>query len=71
MRFIENIGNADRAIRLTVAAVIVSLYAGDLIGGPLAAALLSLSLILVVTALAGFCPLYRLLGIASRKRRES
>lgn len=70
MRLIENIGNADRTIRLTVSAVIVLLFATDLIAGPLAAALLSLSAILVLTALVGFCPLYRVLGIASRKRRK-
>lgn len=69
MRLIENIGNADRTIRLTISAVIVFLFAADLIGGPLAAALLSLSAILVLTALAGFCPLYKLSGISTRKRR--
>lgn len=69
MRFIENIGNADRTIRLAISAAIVFLFAADLIGGSLAAALLSLSAILVLTALAGFCPLYKLLGIASRERK--
>lgn len=71
MKLVENIGNADRTVRLTVSAVIVFLFAAGLIGGPLAAALLSLSAILVLTALVGFCPLYELLGIASRKRRAS
>ena len=69
MKLIENIGDADRIVRLTISAVIVFLFAADLIGGALAAALLSLSAILVLTALVGFCPLYKLLGIASRKGR--
>ena len=70
MRLVENIGTADKIIRLGISVVIVFLFAADVIGGPLAAALLSMSAILVLTALAGFCPLYKALGIASRKGRE-
>lgn len=64
---VENLGGADETIRLVISSVIILLSAVDVIEGPLAAALLSLSAILVLTALAGFCPFYKILGIASRK----
>ena len=70
MRLTENLGAADKAVRVIVSAVIVFLFLMDLIGGPLAAGLLALSAILVLTALVGFCPLYKMFGIASRRKRE-
>lgn len=68
MKLIENLGTADKVIRLIISAVIIILFVTDLIGGPLAAGLLSLSAILVLTALFGFCPLHKVFGIDSRKR---
>ena len=70
MKLVENVATADRAIRLVISVVIVILFATDLIGGPLAAALLSLSAILALTALVGFCPLYKVFGIDGRKKRS-
>lgn len=70
MKLDENLGAADKAIRVIVSAVIVILFLMDVIGGPLAAGLLALSAILVLTALVGFCPLYKMFGIASRRKRE-
>lgn len=69
MKLVENMGTADRTIRLTIFAVIVFLFAAGLIGGSLAAVLLSISAVLALTAFVGFCPLYKLLGITSRKRK--
>jgi len=67
MKLVENLGAADKAIRLVVSAVIVILFVMDLIGGPLAAGLLSLSAILTLEALVGFCLLYKVFGIDSRR----
>ena len=63
MRVIQNIATADKVTRLLVSAVIVILFVTDLMGGPLAAGLLSLAGILTLTALVGFCPIYRILGV--------
>jgi hypothetical protein len=57
-------------VRLVISAVIILLSAADVIEGPLAAALLSLSAFLVLTALAGFCPFYKIFRIATRKSRN-
>ena len=59
----KNMGNADRAIRLVVAAVIVALYFLDVISGTLGIILLALAGIFVLTSLIRVCPLYMPFGI--------
>lgn len=60
----RNMGTADRVVRgvlLAPAATIAALAAG---AGTLAGViLLVLAAVMLATALAGFCPLYRLFGI--------
>lgn len=70
MKLVENIGNTDRTIRILISAVIVFLLASELINGVLATTLLALGAILVATALVGFCPVYGLFGLGSRKKRR-
>ncbi|MDX2049532.1 MAG: DUF2892 domain-containing protein [Chitinophagaceae bacterium] len=59
----KNMGNADRIIRLIIAAIVVALYLTNTITGTLGLVLLVLSGIFVVTSLVSFCPLYVLFGI--------
>lgn len=59
----KNVGNADRLIRLIMAAIIVVLFFADKIGGTLAVVLLILAGIFLVTSIVGICPLYKLFGI--------
>jgi hypothetical protein len=54
----KNMGRNDRLLRVGIVAVISTLYLTDVIGGTLATVLLALSGISLLTALAGFCPLY-------------
>ena len=70
MKLVKNLGMADKAVRIVISAIVLTLFVRDLIGGPLAAVLLSLSAILTFEALLGFCPLYEVFGIDSRKRRS-
>lgn len=56
-------GNADRIIRILVAAVVVALYFTNTITGTLGIVLLVLAGIFVVTSLVSFCPLYTLIGL--------
>lgn len=58
-----NEGNADRVIRvvLAVVAAIIAVAVGA--GSVLGVILWIVAGILLVTGLAGFCPLYRMLGI--------
>ena len=64
----KNMSSADRVIRLLVAIVIAILYFTNIIVGTLGIVLLVLAAVLVLTSLAGFCPLYGLLGINTNKK---
>ena len=59
----KNMGNADRIIRLLLAAVIAVLYFTNTITGTLGIVLLVLAGVFVLTGLIGVCPLYALLGL--------
>lgn len=59
----RNMGNADRVIRLIVAALIVALYFSNVLTGTLGIILLVLTGVFVMTSAFGFCPLYAPLGI--------
>jgi hypothetical protein len=64
----KNMGTIDKVIRIMVAVVVVTLYFANVISGTLGIILLALSAIFVVTSILGFCPLYILLGISTRKK---
>jgi len=61
----HNMGNADRIVRVLIAAVIAVLYYTNIITGTLAYILLAVAGIFVLTSLIGSCPLYSLFGINS------
>ena len=61
----RNMGNADRIIRVLIAAVIAVLYYTNVITGMLAYILLAVAGIFVLTSVLGSCPLYSLFGINS------
>lgn len=63
----KNVGIADKVIRLLIAAVIGILFYNQVITGVMGIILLIVAGILILTVLAGFCPLYRLFGISSCK----
>ena len=63
----KNMGTADRAIRILVAAVVIALYFGNIISGTLALILLALSAIFILTSFVGVCPLYMLFGLKTTK----
>jgi len=54
----KNIGKADRIVRLAIAAIIALLYFTGTISGTLGTVLLVLAVIMLLTGLLRFCPLY-------------
>ena len=66
----KNMGNADKAIRLLVAAIVIALYYAGIVSGTLAIALLILSAIFVLTSIVGTCPLYLPFGISTCKVKK-
>lgn len=59
----KNMGNADRIIRVLIAAVIAVLFFTNVITGTLAYVLLALAAIFILTSLVGTCPLYMPFGL--------
>jgi hypothetical protein len=64
----QNMGTADKVIRVLVALTIVALYFANIITGTAALVLLVLAAVFVLTAMVGFCPLYLPFGIRTNKK---
>jgi Protein of unknown function (DUF2892) len=58
----KNMSNADRIIRLLLAAVIAVLYFTNVISGTFGIVLLVVAGVFVLTSLLSSCPLYSLIG---------
>jgi len=63
----SNVSNLDRLVRvvIAVAAVIVAFAVGA--ASPLGIVLCVVAAVMIVTAAVGFCPLYRLFGLSTKK----
>ncbi len=62
-------GNADRIIRVVIAAVIAVLFFTIVIPGTLGIVLLALAGVFVLTSLISFCPLYLPFGLNTCKKK--
>lgn len=65
----KNMGTIDKAVRLTLAAVVLLLYYTNVISGTLALVLLAVAIIFAVTSLLGVCPLYIPFGISTLRKK--
>lgn len=59
----KNMGNADRIIRILIAALFAYLYFSGTVTGTLGLVLVILGGVFVLTSLVSFCPLYAPFGI--------
>ena len=66
----KNMGSTDKVVRIVIAAVIAVLYFTNFISGTLAIVLLAIAVIFVITSFIGFCPLYQLFGISTKKIKQ-
>ncbi|MBT8265110.1 MAG: DUF2892 domain-containing protein [Bacteroidia bacterium] len=66
----KNMSNTDKGIRVLIAVAIALLYYFDKIQGTLAYVLMAVAIILLVTSLINFCPLYKVLGINTCKLKK-
>ena len=64
----QNVGVADKVMRISAAVVIAVLYFAGSISGTLAIILLILAGILILTSFVGFCPLYAPFKFSTRKK---
>jgi hypothetical protein len=65
----KNMGNADRVIRIIIAAVVAGLFFANIIPGVLGIVLMVLAGVFVLTSLISFCPLYAPFGISTCKKK--
>lgn len=65
----KNVGNIDKIIRGLVAILIAVLYINGTLSGIVGIILLLVAVILVLTSLVSFCPLYWPLGISTTKKK--
>ncbi len=65
----QNMGTIDRVIRVILAILVLVLYLAGSISGTAAIILGIFAVIFVLTSLIGFCPLYGLLGISTKKKK--
>ena len=63
----KNIGSLDSNIRITLAIVLSLLFLGKFIVGALGIIAFVIGIVLLLTSLINFCPLYKLLGITTKK----
>jgi hypothetical protein len=59
----KNVGNIDRGIRILSGVAIGVLFYANRLSGSSAYVLMVIAGILILTGLAGWCPLYALLGV--------
>jgi hypothetical protein len=64
----KNMGKADSAIRLIVAAIIAVLYFMNIITGTLGIILLIVAVVFAATSFINFCPLYTIFGMNTCKK---
>ncbi|MCL4482211.1 MAG: DUF2892 domain-containing protein [Bacteroidetes bacterium] len=65
----KNMGTIDKVIRVLAAVIIAILYLTNVLTGTLGIVLLIVAVILVLTSLVAFCPLYLPFGINTDKKK--
>ncbi|MCB8926657.1 MAG: DUF2892 domain-containing protein [Ardenticatenaceae bacterium] len=63
----QNMGSADRIIRVVLAVAVAVLYFTGLISGTVAIILGILAIVFLLTSVVGFCPLYLPLKLSTKK----
>jgi hypothetical protein len=66
----SNMSSTDRIGRVIFAVLVVLLWMMDIITGTVATTLLVLGAIFVATSAIGFCPLYTLFGMNTKRSAE-
>jgi hypothetical protein len=65
-----NVGIIDRVIRIVFALIFIGLYFTQLATGTLGTVILVFAIILILTSLIGFCPLYLSFGIHTWSKKK-
>ena len=63
-------GALDKSLRVLIAIIIALLYYLDVIEDTLAYVLMAIAIIFLITSFINFCPLYKILGINTNRRKS-
>ena len=63
-----NMAILDRILRVVLVALVAVLYFSGVLSPVLAIVLGILAVVFLLTSIVGWCPIYRLLGISTRRR---
>ncbi|MCU0442145.1 MAG: DUF2892 domain-containing protein [Bacteroidia bacterium] len=67
----QNMGTADRIIRLIVAAIIVFLFLNGVVTGTTGIILMVIAIVFALTSFVSFCPLYTLIGMSTKTKKDA
>ena len=67
----QNMGYVDRALRVVAAVAIGVLYSTGQVDGTFAIVLGVIAVVLLISALLGFCPLYLPLKLSTLKKKDA
>ena len=65
----KNMGNLDKSVRVLFALIVALLYYFDKIQSIWAYVLMGIAIILLITSLLNYCPLYKIFGINTDKSK--
>jgi hypothetical protein len=71
MKIQQNVGTADRFLRVALAVAIGALAVAGTIAAPLSYFAAALAAILLVTGTTGFCPIYAVLRVRTRPAQQA
>ena len=66
----NNMGNTDRLLRAITAAILYVLVYMEVVTGPLKVVFGLVGMVFILTALFGYCPLYRLVGLNTCRTKK-
>ena len=67
----KNTGNADRAIRLGIAAVLAIVALAGVVSAPISYLVLAVAGVMLVTGVTGFCPIYAIFRVSTCPRPQA
>ena len=65
---LKNVGTIDRVIRVILAVLIIYAFNQEMIEGTIGIALIFLSVVLILTSIFSYCPIYALFKMSTRKQ---
>jgi hypothetical protein len=66
----NNVGTIDKTIRILIAVAIITLYFTQILTGILGIVLLVVAGVLILTSIAGICPLYSVLKVTTLGKKK-